>query len=65
MLLLVEGRLKNTRYHFLLNGDIFLTSPFFLCLHHILLLFFFNSYFIYLFIYFWLCWVFSLCEGFL
>ena len=27
--------------------------------------FFFNSYFIYLFLYFWLCWVFGSCEGFL
>ena len=28
-------------------------------------IFFFYSYFIYLFIYFWLCWVFGSCEGFL
>ena len=28
-------------------------------------MFFLYSYFIYLFIYFWLCWVFGSCEGFL
>ena len=32
---------------------------------HMLFIYFFYSYFIYLFIYFWLCWVFGSCEGFL
>ena len=37
------------------------------CVIPLLLLFFFKfySYFIYLFIYFWLCWVLGSCEGFL
>ena len=46
-----------------LEGDVLTTGPPGKSLDY---LFFFNSYFIYLFIYlFWLCWVFGSCEGFL